>query len=302
MNDRAGGGDAGLYDFMRYLGLAGVEIVVRFATAETRIEDLVSDASSFDRVVAAGGDGTVSAICYATRSTGVPVLVYPAGTANLLALNLGLPLEAPALSDVLLNGKAVGFDLGELERRIGDDESPIKSGFVIMAGCGYDAVIMKDAESLKPALGPVAYLVAAVSNLTPTSARIELVLDGERVSTEGIAVLLANFARIQFDLPVTPNTDPQDGRIEIAVMRTKTVIGLMPWLAAAMLDRVGDYPHRSPSVDLYSASYVEVSAYPPLPMQSDGDTIHGLTPFAARVLPKAATLIVPSDSSYAAQA
>ncbi len=297
VNDRAGGGGSGLYEFIRYIGLAGAEVVLRYADENRRAEDLVADATDFDRVVAAGGDGTVSSICYAIRNTGVPVLVYPAGTANLLAQNLAMPLDAPALSDVLLNGVPIGFDLGELDRRDGNNEHA-RSGFTLMAGAGYDATIMQAADPLKPTLGAAAYLVAAVSNLNPTAARFELVLDGEHVSTDGIAVLLINFGRIQFDLPVTPNSDPRDGLFEIAVVRSKNPMGLIPAVAAAMLDKVGDFPDRTQSMDLYSASEVEVSAYPQLRMQSDGDAIDGLTPFAARVLPSAATLLVPAGSPF----
>jgi diacylglycerol kinase family enzyme len=121
------------------------------------------------------------------------------------------------------------------------------------------------------------------------------------VSTDGIAVLVANFARIQFDLPVTPGTDPCDGVFEVAVVRSKNVVGLLPAVAAAVLDRSGEHPDRSPSIDVYTARSVEVSAYPPLRMQSDGEVLDALTPFAARVLPKAALMLVPSDSPYALQ-
>lgn len=299
VNEKAGGGDSGLFDFVRYLGVEGMEVVLRYASADRRAENLVADASDFDRVVAAGGDGTASAVSYSMRGSGVPILVYPAGTANLLAQNLGMPTDPPALSDVLLTGVPVGFDLGELQQEQ-PDGTIRRSGFAIMAGAGYDATIVQAADPLKPALGPVAYLAAAVSNPIPTAARFELVLDGEHVSTDGIAVLLLNFARIQFDLAVTPNSDPRDGMLEVAVIRSKNVVGLLPAVAAAVLDRVGNFPDRSPSLELFSASTVEVSAYPPLRMQADGDAIEALTPFRAMVLNGAATLLVPAKSRYAA--
>lgn len=298
VNSRSGGGDAGLYDFIRSLGLSGAEVVLRFADRERRIEDLLGDVAEFDRVVAAGGDGTASAVCYATRDTGIPVLVYPAGTANLLSSTLGLPLDAQALAEVVVDGVPIRFDIGELER-FDENGSPVLSGFANFAGAGYDAAIMESAQSLKATFGAGAYLIAAIANMAPTAARFELVLDGERVSTEGIAVLLINFGRIQFDLPVTHGSDPCDGRFEVAVVRTKNVVGLLPAVAAAMLDLVGDHADRSPSLDVYSANTVSVEASPSLRMQYDGEVMDASTPFTARVLPGAATLLVPSDSTYA---
>lgn len=294
VNDRAGAGDSGLYQFVRHLGLRGCEVVLRYLSEDMPAEAFVTDVTDFDRTVVAGGDGTASAICYATRDTGVPVLPYPAGTANLLAANLGLPTDPPALCDIVMSGSAVTFDLGELEYDNGSEL--VKSGFAIIAGAGYDAKIMQDAEPLKPAFGAAAYLVSAVTNIAPQLAQFRLVLDGREVTSEGIAVLIVNFARIQFDLPVTPGTDPRDGTFEVAIVRTRTPVGLLPVITAALLDRSGDHPHRSSSFELYSASEISVSAEPALQMQADGEALGSPTPFTARALPLAATLLVANDS------
>lgn len=299
VNTRAGGGDAGLYPFMRALGAEGAEVVLRFADENNPLDGLARDAADFDRVVAAGGDGTLSTICYEARDTGVPILAYPSGTANLLALNLGLPPDSHALAEVTLRGTPVQFDMGELVRTVESRED--KTGFVLMAGAGFDADIMKTAQPMKATLGAAAYLAAAVTNLAPTVSQFELVLDGEHIHTDGIAVLLLNFGRIQFDLAVTPAWDPRDGLFDVVVVRTKNVAGLIPVVFAAMLDRMGSYPDRTPSVDVYSAAHVEISAYPPLRIQTDGDTLDALSPFAARVLPRSTTLLVGNGSPYAAE-
>lgn len=297
INTRSGGLDMGLYEFIDALGASGAEVTLRFATGAECLEDLVADAKAFDRVVAAGGDGTVSTICYETRDSGVPILAYPAGTANLISLNLGLPLDAPGLARLTLEGTSARFDLGQLEHT--DEEgAPAATGFALMAGAGFDAAIMENAQPLKSAFGAAAYLLSAVTNLNPTVSEFELVLDGEHVHTDGIAVLLVNFGRIQFDLDVTPSWDPQDGRFEVVVLRTRSVAGLIPVVFAAVMDKMLEAPERTPSVDVYSAAEVQVSAYPPLRMQTDGDALDLLTPFAARVLPGAATLIVPEESAY----
>jgi len=297
VNLHAGGSDAGLYDYARALGSEGVEVVMRFSTANTRVEDLLADVRSFDTVVAAGGDGTVSAICYAMRGTGVPVLVYPAGTANLLALNLGLPLDASRLAEITLRGVPVTFDMGELEHRSNGESK--RSGFIVMAGAGYDAAIMESAQPMKPVFGAAAYLLAAVGNIAPTNAKFELVLDDRHVSTDGIAVLLVNFGRIQFDLTVTRDWDPRDGLLDIAIVRTKNAAGLLPVVFAAMLDRKGEVPENNPGIELHRAAVVEVLAKPAMRVQYDGEVLDELTPLKARSLKRAATLVVPPASPFA---
>jgi diacylglycerol kinase family enzyme len=300
VNTRSGSGATGLFEFVKSLGLTGAEVVMRFASADHPLEHLARDAVNFDRVVAVGGDGTFSTVCYTTRDTGIPVLAYPAGTANLLTLNLGLPMDALGLADIALNGVPASFDLGELVQMDADGQAA-HTGFVMAAGAGFDATIMQAAQPLKSTLGAAAYLMAAVSNLTPTVSEFELVLDGRHIHTDGIAVLLVNFGRIQFDLAVTRGWDPRDGRLDVVVLRTRNVAGLLPVVFAAMLEKVADLPDKTPSVDVYTAAEVELSAYPPLAMQYDGEALPTLTPCAARVLPGAATLLVPPDSPYSEQ-
>ena len=65
---------------------------MRSTDGTTSIDSLL-DASDFDVVVASGGDGTVTSVAAWHANTGVPLLPYPAGTANLLSLNLAQPNE-----------------------------------------------------------------------------------------------------------------------------------------------------------------------------------------------------------------
>ncbi len=294
VNTRSGGGDSGLYFFVRALGANGAEVTLRFCDGARSLESFVIDAASFDCVVAAGGDGTASALCYVLRNTDIPILVYPAGTANLLALNLNMPTEPRALADVALLGQQVRFDLGELEQRATPDGPLTKTGFAIMAGAGYDASIMEAAQPFKASIGAFAYLMAAVQNLAPTASQFELELDGERITTDGIAVLLVNFGRIQFDLPVANGADPRDGLFQVAVVRTRYVAGLLPAIVAGFSGA-----QTMPGIDVYTASRVSVSADPRLRVQYDGEVIEGFTPFEASILPSATNLILPSDSPYA---
>ena len=293
-NMRSGWGDPGLYDFVRDIGAAGAEVTVRFLNEGADLSHLVRDADHYDRIVAVGGDGTVSSIAYALRGTGIPIVAYPAGTANLLARNLRLPVEAHDLATLTLRGTPVDIDLGELITGEGTAEEK-RSGFVIMAGAGFDADVMDGARELKPTIGEGAYIISAIQNLQPTVADLELELDGERVKTRGIAVLFVNLARIQFDLSVTHNSDARDGLFEVVVVKTRTVAGLIPAVWAALLDRVGHHPAR-PALEIHSARHIRVMTDPVLPLQADGDGLARSTPVVARVLPRAATFVVEGDS------
>ncbi len=170
----------------------------------------------------------------------------------------------------------------------------MRTGFAIMAGAGYDASIIEAAEQFKAALGAFAYLMAAVVNLAPTASQFELDLDGETVTTDGIAVLVVNFGRLQFDLPVASGADPHDGLFQVAVLRTRNIAGLLPAIIAALSGA-----QKVPGIDVYQASRVAIAAEPRLRIQYDGEAVEDFTPFEATVLPDAANLLLPSDSPYA---
>lgn len=307
-NLKAGQGDARLYDYVRELVGRGAEVTLRSCSDARSLEHALRDAEDFGRVVTAGGDGTASAAAYLLRDSGIPLLPYPAGTANLLAANLGIPLEPARCAETTLAGRLTRVDLGELDfrrehrppggaerRRTPRAPARTRMGFAIMAGAGFDASIMEGAQALKSQIGAGAYLIAAVHNIEPQMAAITLELDGKTVRTEGSAVLLVNFARIQFDITLTHDSDASDGLLEVVVIKAKHVTELLPAVMAALLDRIITFPDRSQAIETYKARRVEIACEPPLPLQSDGDLLGGTTPLSGRVLPKAATFIVPAS-------
>ena len=237
----------------------------------------------------------MSASAYALRGTGIPLLPYPAGTGNLVARNLNLPLDPLALALTTIAGRTISIDLGEMTLPARDGMEPVRKGFVVAAGAGFDAKIMESARGLKSTLGEGAYIIGAMQNLTPTLSRFSLTLDGATFETEGIAVLLMNLARAQFDLVVAHGADAQDGMLEVVVVKTPSPAGLLPAIWAAMLDRLGDHPDR-PGLEIHAASTAHVTAEPSLSLEYDGEVLDARTPFSATVLPRAATFIVSEAS------
>lgn len=290
-NLASGYGEGSVYDFVRNFAHDGDEVVLRSTDGTTDVRDLMDGADSFDAVVASGGDGTVATVSYLLANTGVPVLPFPAGTANLLALNLASPLEPHALAKMARAGKTLDFDLGEIE--VGQ----ARFGFSIMAGAGYDATIMRGAQPAKRLFGPIAYLQAAVMNALPQKSRFILTIDGKTTESEGLGILLVNFSKIQFDISVTHRNKPRDGEFDVVVLKAKTAFDLIPAVVAGILDRAGDFPDRTGALELHRGKEIRVEADPPMEVQYDGEATQLTTPFSARILPRAARFIV-SEEGY----
>ena len=288
-NLASGFGEGSVYDFIRSFARDGDEVCVRSTDGTTDVRDLLGDAEAFDAVVASGGDGTVATVSYRLANTGVPILPFPAGTANLLAANLASPMEPHALAKLVREERTLDFDLGEIEV---DGQ---RFGFGIMAGAGYDAAIMHGAAPAKRLLGPMAYFSAALANPLPQTSKFKLDLDGEHVESEGLGILLVNFSKIQFDITVTHENEPRDGVFDVVVLKAQNAFELIPALLAGLLDRGGDFPERTGSLEIHRAREVRVEADPPMEVQYDGEATNLTTPFTALIMRRAARFFVSEE-------
>lgn len=289
-NLSSGYGEGAIYDYIRSFVEDGDEVTIRSTDGTSDLRAFLYDAEDYDVVVASGGDGTISSVSYQLAETGIPVVPFPAGTANLLAMNLSSPTETHALAKMTREGRIMDFDIGEIEASDGE-----LFGFSIMAGAGYDATIMKGAAAGKKIFGPMAYFTSAVTHATPQHAQFKLVIDGEVMESSGVGVLIINFSKIQFDLSVVHENLPRDGVFDVVILHTKDAFGLIPALIASILDRSGEFPARTDALEIHRGSTITVEADPPLLMQYDGEVTSRTTPFTVRMLPKAAQFIVSEE-------
>lgn len=281
-NPKSGQGDSGLNEFVDDLRDSGSEVVERELHPDQPMAQHIEDLQSFNAVVAAGGDGTVSSLAYAARGQNVPILAYPAGTANLIAQNLDLPRDPAALAQIVLAGHAVQVDMGEVEVR-GE-----KSGFCMLAGAGADAAMIRDSEELKERFGAMAYVMSAMKQMNPRKTRFHLVVDGQERDFEGIGVMVANFGMANYRLPITDDISPTDGRFTVILLKADHLFRLVPNLIDSVRSRLnlGD-PMFSDNLETLEAREISVDASDPFPLQYDGELHVETTPFTARILPGA---------------
>ena len=164
-------------------------------------------------VVACGGDGTVQSCLEPMAHAAATLSVLPLGTGNLLASNLGL---AGGLDDVDVSGTpARSIDVGRINGEY----------FSVMAGTGFDAFMIRDAnDTLKSRLGTVAYVFSALRHLRDGMVHTTVAVDGnEWFSGRSSMVLVGNFGTISGGVDVFPDAEPDDGLLDVAVLRTGTL-------------------------------------------------------------------------------
>lgn len=286
-NPKSGSGNGpDLPEFVRLLRQGGAEVVQRELSRDTPLSEQVSDVKSFDVLVAAGGDGTVSSLAYTVRDQGVPLLAFPAGTANLIAQNLDLPTKAPELAALVLAGHHIQVDLGEIE--VGGK----KNGFAMLAGAGADAAMIKSSEDLKEHFGVMAYVLGAMRQLNPRKTTFTLTVDGQTREFEGIGVMVANFGMANYRMPIATDIDPSDGKFTVVLLKAGNLLWLIPHLIDSLRARLnlGD-PMFSDNLETLNACEITVDAADPFPLQYDGELLEETTPFTARILVGAARFI-----------
>ncbi len=179
-------------------------------------------AAQVDLVLASGGDGTVTACAEGLAGSGVPLGVLPAGTGNLLARNLGLPLSLEEALAVSLGGTDRRLDVGTANGRV----------FVAMAGLGFDAELLDSTgEPLKRRLGWAAYAVSGLRHLGARPVRASVRADGGPVlRRRASSVLIGNVGALQGGVTLLPGAEPDDGVLDLLVL---TARGLAGWAALA---------------------------------------------------------------------
>lgn len=210
-------------------------------TAERPCGDLAAytAAGRVDLVVVCGGDGTVRACADELAGSGTALAVVPCGTGNLLARNLGLPVKPAAALDRALSGDRVRIDVGRVS---GDGLAPTR--FTVMAGAGFDALMVRDASPrLKASLGWLAYVVSAVRHLGDPPMRLSIRLDtGDVLRRRARMVVIGNVGALQGGVPLLPDARPDSGRLEVVLLDPGGAVG---WLAAAAHLLRGMLPGRS---------------------------------------------------------
>ena len=218
-------------------------------------------------MIVCGGDGTVRTVCAELAGTGVSVGVVPAGTGNLLARNLGIPLFLQAAVEVALNGQDRAIDLVKVSGDgIADDEH-----YMVMAGMGFDAAVMEGAnEKIKAKVGWLAYVVSALRNLMFPAVRLEISVDGgEWTRHRARTVLIGNVGYLQAGMPLLPDAAIDDGVLDVVLLHPSRFLSWIP-LAVRVLSkgkRTDDLINRM------TGATVSVRANADTPRQLDGDSI-----------------------------
>jgi YegS/Rv2252/BmrU family lipid kinase len=241
-----------------------------------------------DRLVVAGGDGSIGVAARAANAARIPLAVLPTGTANDFARALGLPTALERACALAVDPAAATShrEVGLL----GTDDGG--RPFVNAAAAGLSAVASRHAERHKPRLGPLAYALGALrAGLTaaPVSCRVRCD-DVETFDGEAWQVIVAVTGAFGGGSRIG-GTRPDDGRLDVAVVPAGPRVALVVrayGMRRGRLTEQADIAHhrgRTVEVDLPEGTRLNV----------DGD-LRDCHPARFRLLPGGVEVVVPATS------
>jgi YegS/Rv2252/BmrU family lipid kinase len=233
-----------------------------------------------------GGDGTVQRCIDAMAGSETALAILPAGTANLLATNLGIPQHIEQAVSIGLRGQRRKLDVGRFNGE----------RFAVMAGAGFDASMIRQADGgLKDRVGRVAYVWTGSQSLRakPFKARIE-VDDAPWYAGAASCILVGNVGRLFGGVEVFADARPDDGRLEIGVVNAE---GVADWVRTLARTAVGQ-AERSPLVQATSATKIKVKLNRKVLYEVDGGDREKVKSFTIKVQPAAITICLPKEGEH----
>ncbi|MRD46544.1 hypothetical protein GHT07_04605 [Caenimonas koreensis DSM 17982] len=269
----------------RRRGLDARAVLVRDGEDITRAaSDAIEQGASL--VVAAGGDGTVSAVASQVAGTGVTMGVIPMGTLNHFAKDLGIPLEAEGAIDVLVRGKVLDVDAGEVNGRL----------FINNSGLGLYPDIVREREAQQRRLGRGKW--AALLHACLRAAQrypvlsLHFEVDGKKLERRSAFVFIGNNEYTMTGFEIGERAGLADGKLSLYVTHRMGRFGLV-WLALrALFGRL----EQARDFDMLTATSVMVDTHKrSIRVATDGEVTLMQTPLHYRIRPAALRVMVPAS-------
>jgi YegS/Rv2252/BmrU family lipid kinase len=233
----------------------------------------------FDKIVAAGGDGTINEVVNGLAGTTATLGLLPIGTMNVFATELGLPVHDLELCwEIVRRESTRTVDLPKANQKF----------FVQLAGVGLDAQVVKETSAqLKRSFGPLSYLISAAQIAARQPPRLFIHSDGE--VKEGSFVLVGNGRLYGGPFPFFKHAVMDDGLLDVVVFKSLGYLEIIKYLQ----DVVFSDDIRVPEIDYFQTSQLRVESNQAVPVELDGELV-GNCPVEFSVKDSSLRVLVPS--------
>ena len=229
------------------------------------------------KIVAVGGDGTVSMVARLILGTGISLGILPAGSSNGMARELDIPLTPNEAMEVIANDKAKFADV----ICIND-----KHICMHLSDIGLNALLIKHFEEGK-LRGKFGYATKVIKTLwTKSYMTVDVGINEKTVTLKALMVVIANAAKYGTGAVINPGGDLYDGQFEVVVMRRLSISELFKmWFRPQ--------PFNPAKIKLYPATSITITSRKKEHFQVDGEYLGKVKKVEAHILAGQLKLIVP---------
>ena len=229
-----------------------------------------------DRVVAVGGDGTVSLVARQVIGKDIALGILPAGSANGMARELGIPLTANEALEIIDKGTIKNADAIDVNNHI----------CLHLSDIGLNAQLIKHFEEGK-VRGKLGYATKVIKTLwTKSTMSLSINIRGKEVTMKALMVVLANATKYGTGAVINPEGDLYDGQFEVVIMKKLALTELLKmWFKPQ--------PFNPAKIRVYPATSVSIQTTRKVHFQVDGEYLGKVHRVDAKIITGQLKLIVP---------
>lgn len=238
-----------------------------------------------DLILAAGGDGTINEVAEGMIGSSVPLGILPAGTANVLAMEMRMGTKLAPVAQRLEECTPRRVSVG----RLTCENGKVERYFLLMAGIGLDAHVVYHINGpLKARTGKFAYWVAGWSLFGKRLTQLELEMNGRKRTCS--FVLMSKVRNYGGDFEIAREVTLFDNEFEVVVFEGKSSVAYVKYLAGMAMNRLAGM--KGVSISRTKSARITAAPNSPAYVQVDGEYA-GHLPAEIRIVPDALTLLIP---------
>ncbi|HEX8268959.1 MAG TPA: YegS/Rv2252/BmrU family lipid kinase [Flavobacterium sp.] len=231
-----------------------------------------------ERIIVAGGDGTIKMVAEALEQEDVILGIIPAGSANGLTVDLGFPTTLDEILNIAFHN-----DYMELDMICINDKKSLH-----LSDIGLNAELIKNYEN-SAIRGKIGYAIQALTTLTDTEVMFNVVIkaNSDTFIADAKMVVIANSQKYGTGVTINPQGKMDDGLFEIVIIKNLT-FGVFSKIVA------GNMPLESGDVEIITTDSATITTNIPVHFQIDGEYYGEVTNLDIVILPKQMKVAVPN--------
>lgn len=243
---------------------------------EAKIQKL-QEKNNAERIIVAGGDGTIKMVAEAVENHDVILGILPAGSANGLSVDLNLPDSLEENLEIAFHNNYMEMDMIAINGK--------KS--LHLSDIGINAELVKNYENSN-IRGKLGYALQAINTLAGLKDPFHVTIEAHdvKIQTEARMVVIANSQKYGTGVTINPHGVMNDGKFEIVILKNLDLIVFSKILS-------GNMPLESGDVEIVSTDQATITTDSPVSFQIDGEYCDEVTQLDVKIIPNQMKVAIP---------